>query len=122
MATIARNSLPEATLRELLLWLTRRRRRLRVNGASMLPTLAPGDTVLVDPRAYHGRVPAIGDLVAARHPRQPDIEIVKRVAVLEASGECYLLSDNPSEGTDSRSFGAIPQGLILGRVTSRIVA
>ena len=115
-------SIPEATLGELLRWLLRRRRRLHVVGESMLPTLAPGDTVLLDPRAYRTRAPSGDDVVAALHPREKDLQIVKRVAFVADAGDCYLFSDNPSVGSDSRTFGTVPLESILGRVTSRIVA
>ena len=116
-----RPPLPVAGWRELLLWILRRRTRLRVTGDSMRPTLAPGDVVLVDPRAFrHGRIPAWDDIVVARHPQQPDLEIIKRVAIVEADGQCLLLSDNPAAGTDSRQFGTVPVSALRGRVMSKI--
>lgn len=122
-ASRPRPALPVAGWRELLLWLLRRRSRLRVTGDSMRPTLAPGDVVLIDPRAYRqGRVPAWDDIVVAGHPHQPDLPIIKRVGIVEEDGQCLLLSDNPAAGTDSRHFGTVPARDLRGRVTSKIAA
>lgn len=112
---------PDAGWRELLLWLARRRSRLRVSGDSMRPTLAPGDVVLIDPRAYQGgRLPQPDDVVVTLHPHQPELPIIKRMAVLEEGDLCLLLSDNPAVGSDSRHFGTVPVQALHGRVTSRI--
>ena len=110
--------LPEPTLREWILWILRLRARRRVLGRSMLPTLEPSDLVLVDRRAYSRCMPTVGDVVVARHPSQEDVTLIKRVGSVEPDGTIYLLSDNPREGTDSRTFGAIDAASILGRVTS----
>jgi nickel-type superoxide dismutase maturation protease len=110
--------LSPAGTKELLLWILRLRRRVRVRGESMLPHLRSGDEVLVDPYAYRRNAPRPGEIVLAQHPYQRDLKLVKRVeAVLE--GDRYRLrGDNPSQSTDSRTFGNIPRGEILGRVTS----
>jgi nickel-type superoxide dismutase maturation protease len=79
----------------------------------MLPTLRPGEQVLVDP----GRRRAPGDLVLARHPNQPDVTVVKRVIQIEADGRYVLASDNPDAGTDSRQWGPVPATAVLGCVT-----
>lgn len=93
-------------------WLLRRRRRFRVQGPSMLPTLKPGEFVLINPHA----VAAIGDLVVADHPHKP-IQILKRVAGFDETGNVQLQSDNESEGTDSRHFGPISPQAVRGVVT-----
>ena len=115
-----RTPISEATLFDLLRWLLRRYKRLHVVGESMTPTLQPGDTVLIDPDAYQHGSPSEGDVIAATHPNQDDLQIVKRIAFLEENGDCYLLSDNSAEGTDSRTFGAVPQEKIIGRVVAKL--
>ena len=112
--------IPEATLNELILWLLRRRKRLHVIGESMTPTLQPGDTVFVDPSAYHHQQPNEDDVIAAEHPSMDNLQIVKRVAFVDENGHCFLLSDNPTAGTDSRTFGVVPQKQIIGRVVAKI--
>lgn len=85
----------------------------------MAPLLEPGDEILIDPRAYRRRRPRPGDIVVARHPYRTDVRLIKRVAAVSEDGTCTLTGDNPTESTDSRTFGAIPHTYILGRVTCR---
>lgn len=71
----------------------------------MLPTLRPGDRLLVSYR----RAPAAGGLAVARFP---DGTIAVKRAVEERetrTGEpgWWLLSDNPAQGVDSRHRGVI---------------
>lgn len=103
-------------LSEFGLWLLRRRFRFRVVGQSMVPTLYPGDEVLVNRRAYFSCSPAVGDLVVAVHPDRPALKMIKRVDAI-ASNTCILLGDNPDASTDSRTFGAVPCSHLLGKVT-----
>ncbi len=104
---------------ELLLWLLRLRRRFRITGNSMAPLLKPGDEVLVNPGAYRRMPPKPGDIVVSHHPYRTDLRLVKRVAAVLSDGSCLIKGDNPSESTDSRSFGAVAPEQILGQVTSR---
>jgi signal peptidase I len=48
----------------------------------MEPVLAAGEYVLVSRLAYVLGRPARGDLVVLRHPRQPDVTLIKRVVAL----------------------------------------
>ena len=105
--------------RELLLWVLRRRWRFRVTGDSMSPALVPGQEVLADPRAYRARLPVPGDIIVVRHPYRTDLRLIKRVSHVDEDGLCFLEGDNPTESTDSRSFGSVGEENILGRVTSR---
>ena len=101
---------------ELLAWFVRRRRRFRVSGLSMAPLLADGDEVLVDPRAPI----EVGDIVVARHPFRIDTHLVKRLVAFDEAGKARLEGDNPAHSTDSRTLGALPRELIIGRVSSRL--
>ena len=92
-------------------WLLFRRRRFRVRGRSMVPTIEPGAWVLVDPE----RRPAVGDIVLAPHPWR-DRTVCKRLAALDG-GFAELASDNPDEGTDSRQFGPVALDDLDGVVT-----
>ncbi len=106
---------------EALLWILRRRRRVQIVGASMVPTHADGDDVLVDPRAYRRRPPQEGHIVLASHPTVANTLIVKRVARVEPDGRLFVVGDNPDPlaSTDSRQFGAIRVERVQGRVTAR---
>ncbi|MFN7931387.1 MAG: nickel-type superoxide dismutase maturation protease [Blastocatellia bacterium] len=110
--------IPQAGAKELLLWLLGRRRRVRVSGESMQPLLSPAAELLYAP--YVRRAPAPGDIVVARHPFRTDLLLVKILTALTASGEYLLHGLNPTESTDSRTFGAVPRHLLLGRITSRL--
>jgi nickel-type superoxide dismutase maturation protease len=95
--------------------------RVAVAERSMEPALLPGDWLLVWRSVQPGRPPRIrpGQIVIARHPGQPELLLVKRAARAEGAG-WRLESDNPSAGAvDSRRFGAVPAGLIEGRVLIR---
>lgn len=107
---------------EVLLWILRRRRRFQIVGASMVPTYADGDDVLVDPRAYRRARPAPGDVVLTTHPTVADTLIVKRIARVEPDGRLFVVGDNPDplQSTDSRQFGAIRFERVRGRVVGRL--
>ena len=72
-----------------------------VAGPSMLPTLRPGDCLLVRPGA---RVRP-GDVVVARFDARPDLLVVKR-AVRPVGARWWVESDNPAVTDDSRRYGA----------------
>ncbi len=81
----------------------------------MLPTIRPGQSVLVDPRAYRTAEPRVGDVVLLRHPIQTDLLTVKRLASVR-DDQLFVVGDNPDASTDSRSYGSVPVALVLGRV------
>lgn len=103
----------------ILIAFTRRFERYAVSGASMAPTLLPGDWVVVDRAAYRVRPPAPGHVVLALDPRSPARELVKRVVVYDPLDGAWIEGDNPAASTDSRVFGPIPPVGILGRVRWR---
>jgi len=73
----------------------------------MLPTLKPGDTVLV----WRFGKPKVGDIVVAN----PKGLIIKRVEKIK-DGQFFLVGDNSSKSTDSRQFGWVDRKQILGLV------
>jgi nickel-type superoxide dismutase maturation protease len=85
----------------------------------MLPTLQPGDWVLVDEWAYRRTLPRRGHVVVARDPRQPERHLVKRVTAVDLHGAVRIEGDNAHSSTDSRDFGAIPARSLVGRVRWR---
>lgn len=87
---------------------------MRVRGASMEPTVQSGDVLLV--RA--GAVPKVGDLVVVRLPERPGLA-VKRAVRQEPDG-WWVERDNPREGVDSWTVGAIPDGDVVARVERRL--
>jgi phage repressor protein C with HTH and peptisase S24 domain len=89
----------------------------RVRNTSMLPTLEPGDRLLVQ----YGAPVTAGRLVVARFP--DGALVVKRAAqareTRSGSPGWWLLSDNPDEGVDSRHRGAIAAADVVAVVRAR---
>ena len=82
-----------------------------VQGPSMLPTLSPGDCLLVRrPRRVRP-----GDVVVARFPARPDLLVVKR-AVRPEGALWWVEGDNPAVTDDSRRYGPAE---VLARVVLR---
>ena len=80
----------------------------------MTPTLVNGQFILMDPEP-----PSIseGDVVICEHPGQ-DIEMVKRVVLIE-EGRFFVQGDNTKSSSDSRQFGWLTRGHIVGKVVSK---
>jgi nickel-type superoxide dismutase maturation protease len=81
----------------------------------MEPSLRQGDHVLVWQWAYRWRPPAAGDVVVLRDPDDGRRILIKRVAVDSDENGVYVLGDNAVASRDSRTFGAVPPGSILGK-------
>ena len=99
-------------------------KRIVVQGASMYPTLRPGDRILFDTLAYGEKAPQVGDVVLARHSARPGLRFIKRVAALPGEiagdvvlspGAYWLLGDNPDGSTDSRQLGPFRREDITAR-------
>lgn len=86
---------------------------VEVRGASMSPTLLPGDRLIVV-RAS----PRSGDVVLAADPRVRGRELIKRVARIDPTG-VHLRGDNPAASTDARTFGPVPAADVEWRVVLR---
>jgi nickel-type superoxide dismutase maturation protease len=107
-------NLPKAGLSDFFYWLLGRRKRYRVAGLSMEPTLLEGWTVLVEPSAYKTRLPEIGEVVLAQLPGCAEPSI-KRVHSIAKEG-VDLRGDNGAQSTDSVTLGRIDATQILGQV------
>ena len=84
----------------------------------MAPRLPPG--ALVVARAIDDRTRLrVGDVVVARRPDRPELEIIKRIAAIDAGGAIVLEGDNPAASTDSRQFGPVTREHIVARVRWR---
>lgn len=84
-----------------------------VRGRSMLPTLHDGDRLLV----LHGARPRTGRLAVVRLP--DGVVAVKRVVRREADG-WWVERDNPREGVDSWTVGAIAPDDVVAYVLLRV--
>jgi nickel-type superoxide dismutase maturation protease len=93
---------------------------VEVQGGSMAPTLLPGEWLMVERRSFTRRPPRVGEIVLAIDPREPDRELIKRVASVDLPGESVeLRGDDGLASTDSRTFGAVPRSAIQWRVVAR---
>jgi nickel-type superoxide dismutase maturation protease len=90
---------------------------VEVRGRSMVPTLEPGDWLLVETWTYRRRAPRVGEVVVTPDPRSPARELVKRVAAVE-EGQVRLRGD-AARSTDSRRFGAVPLEEVRSRAAFR---
>lgn len=113
----------------------RRLHRVAVAGTSMVPTLLPGDRLLI----WRGPPYRAGDLVVVargsgtgRRPGDREAPArgrgqaargrgqvaVKRVVAL-GHEEVVVAGDNPAASTDSRDYGPVPLADLRGRVVYR---
>ena len=102
------------------MWALGRRARVRVRGTSMEPALPDGSLVLVDPGAYRTRAPRAGDVVLARHPYVRDLRLVKRVVSEPKENRVALVGDRAEASHDSRDFGSVPLGDVMGQVVLKL--
>jgi hypothetical protein len=96
--------------------------RVEIAGASMRPTLEPGDWAL----AVRGGSIRRGAIVVLEHPDRPGFEMVKRVVSVPGDptpggfalgpGELWVEGDAAGDSTDSRRFGPVGRDLVRGTV------
>ncbi|KAH7642097.1 mitochondrial inner membrane protease subunit 1-like protein [Dermatophagoides farinae] len=110
-----------------------------LQGPSMEPTILNNDIIIAEKynTAFHRNDYKRGDIVVVRSPMNPHQFICKRIVALPGDmisqryhfssyrqtvqkGHVWLMGDNKTNSTDSREFGALPMGLIIGRVIYRI--
>ena len=84
----------------------------------MLPTLRPGDYLMVNRLAYVISPPRKGDVVVVKGQGTTPARQIKRVAELREE-EMYVLGDNPQGSTDSRDYGPIARSRAEGRAWLR---
>jgi nickel-type superoxide dismutase maturation protease len=87
---------------------------VQVEGDSMLPSLRPGDRLIV----RWGAAVGVGDVVVAERPDRPDLLVVKRITFRDPQG-WWLEGDHVRASHDSWVFGAVPDSSVRGRVVWR---
>ncbi|XP_024151788.1 mitochondrial inner membrane protease subunit 1 [Oryzias melastigma] len=109
------------------------------SGPSMEPTIVNHDIVFSERMSRHLCKIEKGDIVIAKSPFDPHMNICKRVVGLEGDkictsapsdlfkahtyvpkGHVWLEGDNLTNSSDSRSYGPIPYALIRGRVCLKL--
>lgn len=84
----------------------------------MAPRLPSGALVVARP-IDRMTLLRVGEVVVARRPDRPELEIIKRIQAIDGNGAIFLVGDNPSSSTDSRQFGAVTREQIVARVRWR---
>jgi nickel-type superoxide dismutase maturation protease len=92
------------------------RSMVEVRGASMEPTLWPGDRLLTVPPRRRWLVP--GRVVVVADPSDPAHLVVKRLVSAE-DGRVEVLGDHPAGSTDSRHWGPLPIAAVRRVVVRR---
>jgi inner membrane protease subunit 1 len=111
------------------------RRVMQCDGPSMTPTLnGDGQTLLYEAISVRRRALQRGDVVLAIAPYDCNRNIVKRIVAMGGdtvrvddfwhghkfitvpTGHVWLQGDNLPNSNDSRHYGAVPLGVIYGRV------
>ena len=106
-----------------------------VHGKSMQPTLntSGNDTVIIMTSPWVGSLQNLerGDVITLVNPRDPSEKLIKRMIAVEGDqvthinsdeavdipkGHVWVEGDNPKSSIDSRTFGAVPKGLIISKV------
>jgi len=88
-----------------------------INGESMRPTLESGQVVLVNKLVYRWHAPQADEVVVLNSPYGV---MAKRIVHTTADGDYWVEGDNKDFSTDSREYGAVKRGQIIGRVGSRL--
>ncbi len=89
---------------------------------SMQPALEPGDVILVESKRLDTKNWQIGDIVVFADKEKSDLFFTKRIATkpdhLKHSSEAlfFVLGDNVSQSSDSRTMGMIHRGQFRGKV------
>ncbi|GFR90781.1 mitochondrial inner membrane protease subunit 1 [Elysia marginata] len=102
---------------------------------SMEPEIQDGDLVLITPFSVNYNLIKKGDIVFCRSPKNPRSVICKRLIAMEGDtvyndekgfeeyverGRVWLEGDNKEFSIDSRSFGPLPYGLMISKVSLRL--
>jgi type IV secretory pathway protease TraF len=83
----------------------------------MEPLLPNGSRVIASP--YQPGTPLrVGDVVLARRPDRPEVEMVKRIEAFDGD-RVVLAGDNPAESTDSLVFGPVDRSAVLAIIRWR---
>lgn len=107
--------MPNANLKEKILWLLRQRKRFRVEGHSMQPILNPGDLILIKGiKKDHLKK---GEWVVFRHPFKKKTKMIKQIIDFQGS-RVKVQGINQGDSLDSRSFGLLNRNLMIGKASS----
>lgn len=102
----------------------------KIAGTSMEPVVLRGDRVIADKTAYLRMPPHKGDVIVFVYPDDRSKIFIRRIEALPGEaiiltngkkeqvphGMIYVLGDNKEQSLDSREFGFVPLGDVIGKV------
>lgn len=86
---------------------------LKLTGDSLYPDFEHGDFVLVSRIPFYFSPPACGDVIAFRQPGYG--MLIKRIQAVQENGGIEVVGNHP-ESVDSRVFGSVRRGDVVGKV------
>jgi nickel-type superoxide dismutase maturation protease len=91
--------------------------RVVIHGNSMWPTFVDGDVLIGE--QYDSGPLKLRDVVVVKHPLNPRVTVVKRLAEFLPDGRLFLEGDNPdpTASEDSHSFGPINSDAIIATIS-----
>jgi signal peptidase I len=90
-------------------------KRFIVKGHSMEPLFKEGDRIVINTFAYLFSKPKLDDVVAFQTESQRGTILLKKIDRYLGDGEYFVVGVNRNDSRDSRYFGAIKEGQILGK-------
>ncbi len=89
-------------------------RLIKVSGSSLVPDYEEGDFVLIAKIPFFLNSYRVGDVVVFNHPVFGIM--IKKIEQVLASGNEFFVVGSHERSVDSRQFGAVEKGVILGKV------
>ena len=88
-----------------------------VEEKSMMPVLAPGDSILVCKFLLIKK----GDIIVIKNPQKDRKRkyLIKRVDALN-SNKIYVIGENTKESIDSRQFGWVERKNVIGKMIAKV--
>ncbi|RMG28072.1 MAG: nickel-type superoxide dismutase maturation protease [Methanobacteriota archaeon] len=88
---------------------------VKVEGSSMEPFLRPGQFAII----RKTKQVKIGDVICFPDPQNPKLLLIKRVQAIN-DNSAFVIGDNLTKSRDSRHFGMISKGSIIGKLLFKI--